>query len=159
MPSHSKTALMIICLIFTGCTKMQDSASQDLDAAGTETSASYNKIRDYLDVGHKAKPKEQVKAVPRYCYHTYEDIICYSKPLPGEEYRLVGFQTSAGKTGYVMTPPPPTDTSNADDLPPLKSVTVGPPPQVKTAEKPHLKEIIFDPAELEPKELVPDKMQ
>jgi hypothetical protein len=149
---------LMACVALAACTKAQDTTSQALDTAGTETSASYNKIRDYLDVGHKEKPPEAKTAVqPRYCYHTYEDIICYAQPLPGEEYRLVGFQSSSGKTGYTLPPMP--DNVTMPPLPPLKSVAVvGPPPPVKSDDK-QLKEIIFDPSELEPKELVPDKMQ
>ena len=157
MTAARKITLLVGCLLLGACTKAQDSTSQALDTAGTETSASYDKMRNYLDVGHKPKPVPVKGAQPRYCYHTYEDIICYSKPLPGEEYRLVGFQNSAGKTGYTL--PQETAPEDADPLPPLKSLDVGPPPAIKADTAPQLKEIIFDPAELQPKELVPDKMQ
>ncbi len=158
MPPRS-LSLALLLLAATACTKAQDTTTQALDTVGNETSASYNKIRDDLDLGSKPKPKPQPKAQPRYCYHTYEDVICYSKPLPGEEYRLTGFQTSTGKSGYTMDP----EVIPGDDLdaepPPLKSVTVPPPPAVKGTGDTQLKEVIFDPAELQPRELVPDKPQ
>jgi hypothetical protein len=149
--------LALTCFMLTGCTKAQDTASQGLDTVGTEAGASYNKMRDLLDVGTKPKPVVAKKVQQRYCYKTYEDIICYSKLLPGEEYRLVGFQTEGGKTGYVMDPAVPGGDAEGN-LPPLKTVTVTTPPTIKGDDS-NLKEIIFDPAELEPRELVPEKPQ
>jgi hypothetical protein len=151
---------LIACLALTACAGAKDSTSQDLDAVGNETSASYNKVRDDMGLGHKEKVVVTKEVQPRYCYKTYQDIICYSKPLPGEEYRLTGFQTASGKTGYVL-PEKPVPGGNDDELPPLKTVSVGAPPAVKGEGKDdsQLKEIIFDPSELEPKELVPDKQQ
>lgn len=162
MPSRKLVIALAACAALAACNKAQESTREDLDVVGNETSTSYNKLRDYLDLGHKDKPVPKSKPVDqRYCYHTYEDIICYPTPIAGEEYRLVGFQTAAGKTGYVLPPATPTPGGEKlAELPPLKSVTVGSPPAVlATPPKPQLKEIIFDPAELQPKELVPDKPQ
>jgi len=149
----------LACLPLAACADVKDTASQGLDTVGTETSASVNKMRNYLGIGHAPKPVAVKDAQSRYCYKTYQDIICYSRPLPGEEYRLVGFQTAAGKTGYVLSPAMMPE-GEGDALPPLKSVTVIPPPPIKGDDGgKQLKEIIFDPSELQPKELVPDKPQ
>ncbi len=143
------------------CTKVQDTTSSALDTVGNETSASWNELRDIMDVPSKSK-KPPPKDIPqqRYCYHTYEDIICYSKPLPGEEFRMVGYQEPSGKTGYTMNlrnlpsnfGPPKAEPPVPQTSPPAAATPADP-------DKKQLKEVIFDPAELEPKTLVPDKPQ
>jgi hypothetical protein len=158
MPINLRMPVMAACVALAACTSAQEPASQALDTVGNETGASYNKMRGYLDLGPRPKPVQSKDVVqPRYCYHTYEDIICYSQPLPGEEYRLVAFQSASGKTGYTL-PPAPTNVV-MPPLPPPKPTTIGPPPPAKPNDDKQLKEIIFDPSELEPKELVPDKIQ
>jgi len=154
--TRSLLPLLFVALL-GACTQPQkDDASQALDAAGNETSASMDKMRNYFEIGHKPKTPTGQPAQPRYCYKTYEDVICYDKPIPGEEYRMVGFQTPDGKVGYVMNPAPVP--AGGEDLPPLKKVDVPSPPEVKAdSGSSQLKEIIFDPAELQPKELVPEK--
>jgi len=44
-------------------------------------------------------PPQAVRA--SYCYQVYQDILCYRQPMPGWEYRLVGYQ------GTGVLPPPP----------------------------------------------------
>ena len=180
MKSYGLTIAAVTVLALSGCMKAQDSTSRALDTVGNETSSSYNKMRDYLDLGHKPKPVPPQRQIPpRYCYKTYEDVLCYSQPIAGEEYRLTGFQTATGKTGYtlpptvttpaeaVVAPPPqmvvmPGGNPVSGELPPLKSVTVLSVPPVKAVATPpearkQMKEVIFDPAEWQPKDLVPPK--
>lgn len=162
MPTRLRMLCIAACIALAACSNdVKQTTSGALDTAGAETGASYNKLREYLGVGHQAKPAEARNGEQaRYCYHTYQDIICYAQPLPGEEYRLVAYQSAAGKTGYTL-PPPPAGMTLPPLPPPPSSVAVASPPAVKgdSDDKKQLKEIIFDPSELQPKELVPDKMQ
>jgi len=162
MSQCHKIFIAVACLLLATCTKIQNTATQELDTAGDEASASYNKVRNILDVPRKPPKPPADRAQPRYCYKTYEDVICYARPIPGEEERLVGYQTSSGKTGYTMSPPRVKQDKSTDDTTLGKSVAISPlpvPKDDKAKDDKQLKEIIFDPSELEPKELVPDKMQ
>lgn len=148
----------LLALVMTGT--MLAACVDTLDMVGNETSASANKLRDIAGLGRKQAPSSSPQS--RYCYKTFEDVICYPKPLASsQDYRMVGYQTSEGKVGYILSD---SDVTNAEEakeraqLLPLKAVTVNSPPNVKADDK-QLKEIIFDPAELEPKQLVPEKMQ
>ena len=149
-----KTAGFLLCLALSACDNTRDTATGALDMAGNETSASYDKVRDLL--GLKKKPPQPPTVQARYCYRTQQDIICYGKPIPGFEERLVAYQTTNGGTGYTIEPTPVMNDSG--ELSPLKSVSVKSPPMVKADTSP-LKEVIFDPADLEPKELVPEKQE
>jgi hypothetical protein len=210
--------IISVCFALLGCTRAQDTTKQALDKVGDETNASWNELRNILDLGHPAPEKKMGKAQSRYCYKTYEDVICYTKPMQGEEYRLVGYQEPAGNSGYTLPPGyvPPPDEPAKPALAPLKAVDVGTAPKVKetadsnttdktqkpkktdktakkttkpitqtaandkdqaakskppapavasdtpgstTSGKKQLKEVVFDPSELEPKQLVPDKTQ
>jgi hypothetical protein len=159
MPLHHKIFIAAFCLTLAACTKAQDTSTQALDTVGNETSASYNKMRDALDLNDKPKPRPKKIAQPRYCYKTYEDIICYARPLPGEEYRLVGYQSSTGKAGYTLPPTAPAQDPSESVSPSSMPITPMPTTPGKEKDDSQLKEIIFDPSELEPKELVPDKQQ
>ena len=154
-------AAICLCITLAACQQTQDTATNAYGTVGDQTGKSYDKIGEIIGLKKPPPPKTQ-PAETRYCYKTYNDIICYNRPLPGEEYRLVGYQQANGKTGYVMEPNHVTDVISTGTVKPLPSVTVGPPPPVKgttdSGDK-QLKEVIFDPAELEPKELVPDKPQ
>lgn len=47
----------------------------------------------------KKKPPQPIPA--SYCYRTYQDILCYRRPMPGWEFRLVSYQP------LTAEPPPP----------------------------------------------------
>lgn len=151
-------AALLVCMLLMACAGATDTASGALDTAGNETSSSYTKMREMMGLQAKKAPRPVDSIQPRYCYKTYEDIVCYGKPVPGYEERLVAYQNKHGGTGYTLDPMPVTDDN--PPLPTLKAVDVPTPtPAASDAEKSQLKEIIFDPAELEPKELVPDKQE
>ncbi len=144
------SALLTTCLALSACND-DDPNSKIL---------TWEKVRKPL--GMEKAPEPASVPQTRYCYNSFQDIVCYGEPIPGQEKRLVAYQTDKGKTGYVM----PSDGMDVKptkvvELKPLKSVNVPTPTPVKgtTEQKPQLKEIIFDPAELEPKQLVPDKPQ
>jgi hypothetical protein len=150
--------IIVLCLLCAACTKVQSDATNFADTVGNETKASYDKARDLLDINRPKPPVKRGDIQPRYCYRTMNDVVCYAAPQPGQEYRLLAYQDRQGHTGYTL--------SYEDEhigtpyLSPLKSVQVGPPPPVLgIAEAPKLKEITFDPSELEPKELVPERPQ
>lgn len=167
-----------LCLPLAGCMKAQQSTSKAMDGIEQETSSSWHKMRQALDL-EKPKPVPSRKAQTRYCYRTYEDIVCYHKPVPGQEERLVAFQ-QGNSVGYTLEPAAePTETrkhsakskpkpkpaeaaapakASADALPnaPMPNAPV---PATKAADTKHLKEITFDPSELEPRKLVPDKVE
>ncbi len=48
------------------------------------------------------KPERQAAAdiAASYCYHVYQDILCYRRPMPGWETRLAGYQP-------ITADPPP----------------------------------------------------
>src|SRR5262249_26051832 len=89
MSPRSLTYTLIACLALTACNKAQDSANNVLDTVGNETSDTYNKVRDIFDLHSKPKPEKPTQ--PSYCYKTMQDIICYPRPLPGQEERLTGY--------------------------------------------------------------------
>lgn len=155
---------LALASMLCGCSGAQSSAANAADTADTEAHASTAKVKEMLGIAKKP-PEKRLAAEVRYCYRTYGDIICYRKPIPGEEYRLVGYQESSGATGTVIQPTLLMD-GGETPLPPLTSVAVPAPPQVagstgagKSASPHKLKEIVFDPAELEPKTLVPEKSE
>lgn len=158
-------SIFLMCIL-AACSQVQDSTTHALDTVGNETGSTWNKMRDMLDLGHPPAPKP-TKAQPRYCYKTYNDIICYSEPLAAsQDYRLVAYQDSSGHTGYVASHEILPSGQPPKTLPKLEMVTVPVPPKIKgttspspAAQRKDLKEIIFDPAELEPKPLVPEKPQ
>lgn len=223
------------CLLISGCMKVQDTSTRALDKVETETSSSWYKIREFLDLPAKppAKPKSRVQ--PRYCYKAMQNVICYPAPVAGQEERLVAYQNSAG-TGYTLAPhaeqvhapatkkkgakaakvaekAPEAATAAAASVAPVPTAApaptpaptvIGPAPTAtlpevkpeptpvpvpavtptptaaptpapapaptpapaageqssgKPEESRKLKEITFDPSELEPKKLVPDRLQ
>ncbi len=150
--------MLCALLLLTACPAAQDSADTALDDVGEGTSNSYNKIREVTGLSHKQEPKPTPQ--PRYCYKTFEDVVCYGAPVAGQDIRLVGYQDATGKTGYVL--PDNQNSASVAALPPLKPVAVPMPPKVagdSTVPKKQLKEVIFDPAELQPKQLVPPAPQ
>lgn len=153
-------ALLATAFILNGCgTSMNEAPTRAADEVGSSVNTTWNKFREITATDHKkAKPQEYTQA--RYCYKSFEDITCYRKPIPGQESRLTAWQGLHGETGYVVEPPEQDDNRSKApiSLPPLKSVEVAPPTPIKGSEK-SLKEIIFDPAELMPKELVPQKTE
>jgi hypothetical protein len=201
--------LIFLPLLLAACDSVKDTPGRVLDNVEANTSATWNKAREYLGVGHKLNtPKDNTQ--PRYCYRAFEDITCYSQPIATDANRLVAYQTKSGQTGYVIHKPAP---AKAEAAPADKKKTADKKKPAPTAKKPaakktkkdtkkdskegatgintadqkdakdsadaakadtqkdtvdapaqkkeekQLKEIIFDPAELQPKELVPAKPQ
>lgn len=93
-------------LLLTSCTKVQDTSTRALDKVETETSSSWYKIREYLDLSSRPTPKEKSHVQPRYCYGALQNVICYPSPIAGQESRLLAYQNSAG-TGYTLAPHDP----------------------------------------------------
>ena len=91
------------CVALAACQQTQDTASNAYSTVGDETGKSYNKIGELVGL-KKPKPPNAPTPQTRYCYHTYNDIICYPHPLPGEEDRMAGYQESNGKIGYLLQP-------------------------------------------------------
>ena len=158
-----KFKYFVLWLPFIMAACSHDDQTGALDTVGTETSASWHELRKIT--GMEKDPPKPVLSQPRYCYKTMQDVICYPAPIPGQEYRLTGYQTANGKTGYVL-PAHRHDPDENPVAPPSMSklpvTNVPNPPKVAgvaTPDKPQLKEVIFDPAELQPKTLVPDKEQ
>lgn len=194
-----------LCLLASACTKVQGTSKDALDKVETETATSWQKIREFLDLSSKPPVKEKSRVQPRYCYQAYHDVICYSKPLPGQENRLLAYQNTSG-TGYTIAPPgaakpkslvksspkgseaaamphaegaKPAEIIDSFGTVPPKAVkpadVYGPMPEAPAAAAPKplpatvpgkevaaprkLKEITFDPSELEPKNLVPERIQ
>jgi hypothetical protein len=174
-----------VSLVLLGCS--HDDTNSTLDTMGNETSASWHELRKITGFESDNKTKV-VHAQPRYCYKTMQDVICYPTPIPGQEERLTGYQTEKGTTGYIlpahrheadMEPGVPVTVSKlpVTNVPNLPKIAGGPATAASTTTstttttttttapvagplpKPRLKEVIFDPAELQPKTLVPDKEQ
>lgn len=96
-----------IVLALSGCMKLQDSSSRALDDVGSETANTWNKLRETLDLS-KPKPKARSMAQPRYCYRAFEDVICYRRPIAGQESRLLAYQ-DGGSVGYTFAEREPDD--------------------------------------------------
>jgi hypothetical protein len=61
-------------------------------------------------------PKHPVP--PSYCYRVLQDVLCYRSPMPGWEYKLVGWQgTGAEAPAYAVTRPLPQPSSDTSNLP------------------------------------------
>jgi hypothetical protein len=212
---NTKAALLSLFLLLPGCTKVQNSSKQALDDVEVNTTSTWQKIREALDLSSRPPVKEKRHVQPRYCYKAFNDVICHSQPVPGAEERLVAYQNNSG-TGYTIGPaaanmakksvgkthkaskavhpvgtiakneskpftaeqlpkpvmntpvygPVPPSTTAAEPAAPVAPAPVAVAPTVspKEAQKPvadtkKLKEITFDPSELEPKKLVPDRVQ
>jgi hypothetical protein len=56
-------------------------------------------VADWMRPAPPPKPPQAIAA--SYCYRTYQDILCYRQPMPGWEFRLVGYQGT-----YAKAPPP-----------------------------------------------------
>lgn len=142
----------------TACgTSMNEVPTRAADEVTGGVSTTWHKLREYTATDGKKPATPLPTSQARYCYKSLQDIICYHKPIPGQEDRLVAWQGLHGETGYIIEPGD--DRSSAPvSLPPLKSETVAPAPTVKGGTS-GPKEIIFDPAELMPKELVPQKSE
>ncbi|MDE3015497.1 MAG: hypothetical protein KGI29_01035 [Pseudomonadota bacterium] len=62
----------------------------------------YHGMDSFADWMRPPPPPPPPKVIASsYCYRTYQDILCYRQPMPGWEYRLVGYQ------GTYAAPPPP----------------------------------------------------
>ena len=155
----NKTTI-IICLMLSACAQMQGTPTRTANVIEDNTSATWNEARELLGVKKKVAVKPE-KTEQRYCYKSYEDITCYEVPLAGEDSRLVAYQGSSGQTGYLIHTNIASSANNNAPLKPLDQVNVATPPKVLAAKDPNkdkkLKEIIFDPAELQPKDLVTKK--
>ncbi len=172
------------CFMLSACTKVQDSTNTALNDVEKETASTWTKARNILDLNKPVVAKKAPSVPPRYCYRSMQDVICYNKPLVGQEERLLAYQDK-NSVGYVIDPPKEPVAKKEVEKPvgeskkavPDVTAEKAPAPAATPAatEKPkdssnnglpkkddikNLKEIIFDPAELEPKKLVPDaKMQ
>ncbi|MEI6730094.1 MAG: hypothetical protein WCL30_02450 [Pseudomonadota bacterium] len=155
-----RTISVLALILLSACADMRNNSVHTLDIVEDKTADSWTKIRGYMGL---SKKKSQVKSDPRYCYRTYNDIMCYDTPLQGEESRLVAYQGEGGKTGYIITG---NEQYYSQNLAPLQSVNVGAAPKILGSSSPNtvkkkdnskLKELIFDPAELQPKGLVSAK--
>jgi hypothetical protein len=159
--TYKTLAISLFCLALTACQDtITDTSYKAANTVEDNASLTWNKARNVLDLKRNPPPIPPTpKTQPRYCYNFWEDIVCYAQPIEGEESRLVSWQGSAGQTGYVLPTEKPKKEETDDDkkLTPLKPVDVGAPPPITESKK--LKEIFFDPAELDPKELVPQKTE
>ncbi|MEI7669036.1 MAG: hypothetical protein WCJ33_03035 [Pseudomonadota bacterium] len=197
-----KNKIIIFCLLITllnSCSGMHNGTIRSLNGVEENTKITWEKTREYLGVSDK-KPKKPEKTQERYCYHTYQDIVCYKEQIAGAESRLLAYQGTEGETGYVFSEKENSkqDVISKDNkkevsaekkpvkaLKPLKSVNVSTPPKIaddkekqsppnkivikkaelttnsetKKKDEKKLKEIVFDPSELQPKELVPKKIE
>jgi len=160
----NKIVFALLLLSLTSCDSVHDGTVRSLNGVEDNTDTAWSKTREYLWLDDKNKVKKAPEvSQPRYCYRTYQDIICYGEPLVGAENRLVAYQDAHAHAGYVLAPASQKeDTASKAVLKPIKSVNVGSPPPVAGdtgAAKKQLKEIIFEPSELNPRELVPKATQ
>lgn len=133
-----------------------DTSNRAANTVEDNVSATWDEARGLLDISRKKPAQPDPKSQPRYCYKFLQDVVCYARPVAGEEDRLVGWQDSRGHAGYVL---PPSYKPDNPELPPLQKVTINSTPPIAAAKQQPYKEIIFDPAELQPKELVPEKAE
>lgn len=160
---------MLVSLLLAACSgQASNDVDHGLDAVEDNAAATWTKARNISGFPQRQpKPKPPVTQA-RYCYKALEDILCYGEPLPGAADRLVAYQGSAGQTGYVLVERKhhknKEDSSGEIQLIPEVPNTSAPlapaaEPQPATGNPKKLKEIFFDPEELQPKELVPQKSE
>jgi len=154
--------LAIICSIaLAGCTTVDetaDSVSKETVAivkAGTVEAADHagnlgGAVKDgfYQTTDHIADwirpsaPKTPQPIAASYCYHVYQDILCYRRPMPGWEHRLAGYQPlTADPPSPAMMQPLPQRALDASRLPAnrvagSKPVFTALPAQAAEVEKP-----------------------
>ncbi|HEU5048313.1 MAG TPA: hypothetical protein VFT64_10790 [Rickettsiales bacterium] len=155
---------ILLFLLLAACSgQAANDVDHGLDAVEDNTAATWNKARSIAGFPERQPKPKTSNAQARYCYRALEDIICYGKPIPGQEDRLIAYQGSHGQTGYIL-PEHHTD-ENGIELPVLESSKVAVPPAVAgteaapAANRPKLKEIFYNPDELQPRELVPQKSE
>lgn len=86
----------------SACGEMQENIYRAQTEVQKEASVTLDKVQGYLQVPKykKASPKEPP---PSYCYRTGGDILCYKQPLPGQEDRLVGYQSTIAPEALVAS--------------------------------------------------------
>lgn len=148
------TLLLALCACQDTIT---DTSYKAANTVEDNASLTWNKARDILDLRRNPPPMPPTpRSQSRYCYNFFEDIVCYAQPIPGEENRLIAYQGNTGQTGYVLPAAKYKDAKDSSAPATEKPADTTPlPPPISNSSK--LKEIFFDPAELEPKELVPPK--
>lgn len=93
-------------------------------------------LADWMRPNPPPKPPKAIAA--SYCYKTYQDILCYRAPMPGWEYRLVGYQgTFAKAPPPAVTQPLPVEGKSS---PPASSRVASAQPVFATAPKPKKEE-------------------
>jgi len=141
----SNLTLAVICsVILAGCTTVNDTADSVsnginsgynqaapvVKAAAVEAGGhagnlgSATKDRFYDTTDHIASwlrpnvPKPPLPIAASYCYHVYQDILCYRQPMPGWENRLAGYQPlNAPPPAPAMMQPLPVHAADASHLP------------------------------------------
>jgi len=63
-------------------------------------------------------PKSPLPIAASYCYHVYQDILCYRRPMPGWEHRLAGYQPETAEPPLpAMMQPLPKHKVDSSQLP------------------------------------------
>jgi uncharacterized protein YceK len=74
-----------------------------------------------------SKPKPPQLITASYCYHVYQDILCYRQPMPGWEARIAGYQPlNAAPPPPVVMQRMPKTLADAGELPATRAANVKP---------------------------------
>jgi len=78
-----------------------DEAIGHAENTGNAAKDGYYQATDHIaDWMRPSVPKPPQPIAASYCYHVYQDILCYRRPMPGWETRLAGYQP-------ITADPPP----------------------------------------------------
>jgi len=82
--------LVSLAALLTGCAQAEQAESlPTLVKDNIYKTAS--KVTEWVSTP-PAPPPGPKDVADSYCYHVLQDILCYHQPMPGWEYRLVGYQ-------------------------------------------------------------------
>ncbi len=88
--------MLILCitLFLTACNQMRD-ISKEVSDLGNDITRFGQDVSAILN-GQPTSDKQPANkpAATSYCYKAQADVLCYNSPLPGQEFRMVGYQTN-----------------------------------------------------------------
>jgi hypothetical protein len=123
-----------------------------LTACGDDLRAGMHRLSN--EIQNKHDPDNRLQAATRYCYRAASDTLCYTRPQPDMEDRLIGYQEPLEPAGQVYERatkmPSHYDAAMRDEAPgTLTTVNIKEPPAVKGAQP-----VDYDASALDPKPLM-----
>lgn len=95
-----------------------EAAGHAENLGGATKDGAYSVTDHIADWIRPSPHKDPLPISASYCYHVYQDILCYRQPMPGWEFRLAGYQPLTAEPPMpAMMQPLPVHASDASKLP------------------------------------------